>query len=101
MQKTITIRGEKYPRPHIDRMKRKQAKKLKPVLAKVQAEDLDALWEVVGILLPGLPAKVLDDLDVGECKQIMTTSGVAQFNAPADEDEADITVGESGASTGS
>ena len=95
---TIEIRGTKYPEPAMDRMKRKAVKKLKPLLTRLQDEDLDALWDLVGAMVPDLPAKDLDDLDMGECKDILTVAGVAKFNTEADPD---ITAGESSASTNS
>lgn len=98
-EKKITIRGKEYPEPHIDRMKRKAVKKLKPLLAKMQGEDLDALWDLVGVMVPGIPAADLDDLDMGECKDILTTAGVAKFSDDAPDPE--ISAGESSASTNS
>lgn len=104
----ITIKNREYPKPSIDRMKRKQVKKLKPVLERVQAEDLDAIWDLVGLMVPGLPVSVLDDLDMGECKELLESSGVAKFNSgkPAEGEAAAvdgeaITAGESLASTDS
>lgn len=70
---------QNYPAPHIDRMKRKAIKKLKPLLAELQGEDMDSLWELVGALIPGRPAKDLDDLDLGECKELLSGAGVAKF----------------------
>jgi|GEM_PF-3839444 len=100
MSETITINGKEYPAPHIDRMKRKQAKKLKPLLGKLQGEDLEALWDVVALMIPSLTPSALDDLDLGECKAIISRAGVAKFDdVQPDGDE--ITVGESGASTSS
>ncbi|MGP9782527.1 hypothetical protein ACT3UQ_08715 [Glutamicibacter sp. AOP12-B1-11] len=105
---TIEIKGKKYPEPSINRMKRKQIKKLNPVLKRVQGEDLDAIWDMVSLLVPGLTATVLDDLELGECKDILAKSGVVTFeddkpadgeSEPADSDA--ITVGESSASTDS
>ena len=94
----ITIKGKKYPKPSIDSMNREQVRKLKPALAKMQGEDMDALWDVVGQLVPKLPKATLDALTIGECKDILTKAGVAKFDQPAD---GEITVGESSASTGS
>ncbi|MGO1319931.1 MAG: hypothetical protein ACTII7_07795 [Galactobacter sp.] len=102
---TITIRGKKYPQPSLDRLKRKQVKKIKPVLTRVQNEDLDAIWDTVGLLISDLPSTVLDDLELGECKTIIEAAGIAKFSndeepaSGADDDE--ITVGESSASTNS
>ncbi|MGO3147083.1 MAG: hypothetical protein ACTIJ6_05320 [Leucobacter sp.] len=98
-EKTIELRGNTYPAPHIDRMKRKAIKKLKPLLAELQGEDMEALWDLVGALVPGLPAKDLDDLDLGECKALLSDAGVAKFSNDAPEQE--ITAGESSASTNS
>lgn len=98
-EKTIEIRGKKYPAPHIDRMKRKAIKKLKPLLADLQGEDMDALWALVGALIPGLPVKDLDDLDLGECKELLTAAGVANFSS--ETAQPGITAGESSASTNS
>lgn len=98
-EKTITIRGKEYPKPHLDRMKRKQAKALRPLLERLQNEDLDALWDVTGSLVPTLPKKDLDDLEMGECKSILSVAGVAKFDTDADAPE--ITAGESSASTSS
>ena len=105
---TITIKNREYPKPSIDRMKRKQVKKLKPVLERVQGEDLDAIWDLVGLMVPGLPVSVLDDLDMGQCKDLLESSGVAKFSTETPADAADaaaegeaITAGESLASTDS
>lgn len=102
---TITIRSTEYPKPSLNRLKRKQVKKLKPVLSRVQNEDLDAIWDTVGLLVSDLPATVLDDLDLGECKDIIEAAGVAKFSddretEPSSDDD-EITVGESSASTNS
>lgn len=101
---TISIKGKEYPEPSINRMKRKQIKKLNPVLKRVQNEDLDAIWDMVSLLVPTLTASVLDDLELGECKEILEQSGVVQFSKEAPEEPVDsdaITVGESSASTNS
>ena len=100
MSETITINGKEYPAPHIDRMKRKQAKALKPLLGKIQGEDLDALWDVVALMMPSMTKPAVDDLDLGECKRILSAAGVAKFDDAAPVD-GEITVGESGASTSS
>lgn len=100
---TITIANKQYPEPSIDRMKRKQIKKLKPVMARVEAEDLDAIWDLVALMVPDLPAATLDDLDLGDCKKILTDSGVVKFNDGATDAEdtegegTGITAGESSA----
>lgn len=101
---TIEIKGKEYPEPSLDRMKRKQIKKLTPVLKRVQGEDLDAIWDMVALLVPSLSATVLDDLDLGECKDILSKSGVVNFTEDKPEPDADpdaITVGESSASANS
>lgn len=99
--KTITIRGAEYPEPSIDRLKRKQAKNLANVMKEVGAleggiEDvsaLDVLWDLVGIVIPTLPEDVLDDLDLGECQEILSDAGL--FG------EGEVGLGESSASTSS
>lgn len=108
IQKTITIKNREYPEPSIDRMKRKQVKKLKPAMERMKNEDMDAIWEMVGLLVPDLPPAVLDDLELGECKQILEDSGIAKFSndKPAEGEDAAaegdaITAGESLASTDS
>lgn len=104
---TITIREKTYPEPSMDRMKRKTVKKLKPALERMKNEDLDALWELVGLLVPGLNGATLDDLDMGECKGILQDAGIAKFERPEDDAEGDgdaedgITPGESSALTNS
>lgn len=98
-EKTIEIRGNTYPAPAMDRMKRKSVKKLRPLLTRLQEEDLDALWDLVGAMVPDLPVKDLDDLDMGECKSILTIAGVAKFDT--ESPDPDISVGESSASTNS
>lgn len=105
---TITIREKTYPEPSMDRMKRKTVKKLKPALERMKDEDLDALWDLVGMLVPALTPATLDDLEMGECKAILEDSGIARFSKAGDaedEDEGDaeagITPGESSALTNS
>lgn len=105
---TVNINGNTYPAPSIDRLKRKQIKNLNPALERMRNEDLDAIWEIVGLMVPTLPEADLDELDLGDCKKILSDSGIAQFNdsAPADgaeqgDAEAPITLGESSASTDS
>ena len=96
---TITIRGIQYPEPSIDRMKRKQVKAMRPLVARMQDEDLDSLWDIVALVIPALPADTVDDLELGECKAILEKSGLAKFsNEPQSEE---ITAGESSASTNS
>lgn len=94
----MQIKGKKYPKPDINRFKRSQVKALKPAMAKLHAEDFEALWDIIHILFPDLPDDVLDDLDVSECKSIVERAGVAKFT---DDDSGEITVGESSASTSS
>ncbi|WP_346921693.1 hypothetical protein [Glutamicibacter creatinolyticus] len=102
---TITVNGHEYPKPSIDRMKRKQVKKLKPSLERLKNEDMDAVWEIVGLLIPSLSAAKLDDLELGECKEILTNAGIAKFDddkAKTDQETPEgITPGESSASTNS
>ena len=98
IQKTIEIKGKSYPEPSLDRMKRKAVKKLQPNLDRLKNEDLDALWDLVALLVPTLPGAVLDDLELGECKGILAESGVVQVDeekpdADGAEDEK-ITAGE-------
>lgn len=103
-----TIRDKQYPEPSMDRMKRKAVKKLNPILERVKGEDLEGVWELVGLLVPGLPVSTLDDLDLGECKQILEDSGIMKFSgkdatdADGEDDAEDgITPGESSALTNS
>lgn len=98
-EKSIELRGKKYPAPSMNRMKRKAVKKLKPLLERLKNEDLEALWEIVGAMMPTLTVAVLDDLDLGECKSILTDAGVAKFDS--ETPDAEITAGESSASTSS
>lgn len=99
--KTITIRGKKYPEPSIDRMKRKQAKQFQEVSKVIEKDPsgagMDMLWEMVGILMPSLPEDVLDDLDLGECKHVLEVAGAMQFEKDA-EPEPTEALGESVAS---
>lgn len=93
MSDSISIRGKKYPKPHIDNLNRKQVGKLRPLLTKLQKEDLDAVWGVIGVLVPNLPASTLDELQLGECKTILTEAGVANFDNSETKDS-DISMGE-------
>lgn len=95
----ITIRGKEYPKPSIDSMNREQVRKLKPDLAKLQGEDMEAIWDVIGHLIPKLSKETLDSLTIGECKRLLENAGVAKFTEGAPE--SDISVGESSASTDS
>lgn len=103
----ITIRGKKYNKPALERMKRKQVKKLPGLLKVIEnaqntksetaaIESIEVLWDFVGIVLPELPEKVLDDLDVSECQAILQESGfLPDEDAVEPEDEEEITLGES------
>ncbi len=93
MTEMVTVRGKKYPKPHIDKLNRKQVKKLKPLLSRLQGEDLDALWGVIGLLIPELSTSDLDNLTLGECKQVLTEAGVANFD-DAEAGDSEITMGE-------
>lgn len=106
--KTISILDKSYPEPSMDRMKRKQIKKLKPALERLQNEDLDALWDVVALVVPTLPEEALEEIDLGECKKILSDAKIANFDdgnaeaeAAVEVDGAEITAGESSASTNS
>lgn len=98
---TITIRNKKYPKPSIDRLKRSQARKLTGIMKTMDGleggfeslDNLDALWELVGIMVPDLPEDVLDDLEMGECQTILDEAGLLGDDG--------ISVGESSASTSS
>lgn len=94
----VEINGKSYPKPSLDRLKRKEVKKLKPALERLKNEDLDALWELVGLLVPTLSAAALDALDMGQCKEVLTEAGVAKFEddkVTEPESESGISVGES------
>ena len=102
----IKIREKEYPRPSVNLMKRKQVQQLKPALQRMQEEeDMEALWDVLGLMVPDLPKRVLDDLTVGECKRVIQDAGLAVFTGEdaVDEDghDVEITVGESSASANS
>lgn len=107
IQKTIEIKGKTYPEPSIDRMKRKAIKKLQPNIDRLKNEELDALWDLVGLLVPGLSVAVLDDMELGECKKLLNDSGIVKLeDADTGKDDADaegegITPGESLALTDS
>lgn len=99
--KTITIRGKKHPEPNIDRMKRKQAKRFQEIAKSIEKDPsgagMDLLWEMVGVLIPTLPEDDLDDLDMGECKKILSDAGAMQFEDDS-EPVPTVAVGESSAS---
>ena len=48
---------------------------------------MDALWELVEVLLPDLPADTLDDLSFDECQKVLEDAGFF------DDDEG-VTAGE-------
>lgn len=96
---TITIRKKKYPAPSVDRLKRKAVKELQPKLKLMQDGEFEVLWDILGLLMPAMEVEVLDDLDLGEVKQVLEDAGIAKFTE--DADDAEISVGESSASTSS
>ena len=94
----IDIRGKEYPSPSVDRLKRAAVKKLNPLLTLMQDGEFEVLWDILGMLTPTMEKKVLDDLDLGEVKQILQDAGIANFTGA---DAEGITAGESSASTNS
>ena len=51
-------------------------------------EAMDALWELVEVLLPDLPADTLDDLSFDECQKVLQDAGFF------DDDAEGVTAGE-------
>lgn len=89
---TMQIRGKKYPKPNPNKFKRHQVKAIKPIMAKIQDNDMEALWEVIELLFPDIPAHELDDLDLAECKSIVERAEIASFK---NESGDSISLGES------
>ena len=93
MADTIKIAGKTYPKPRVERFKRKDARALTALMKRVQDDemDLDALWDMVDVAVPTLPEDVLDDLTVEECQQVMIDAGIF---AETDKVSEDVSVGE-------
>lgn len=96
MTEHIEIKGKKYAKPDVNRIKRGQAKQMKKIGARAES-DLSALWDLLEVLVPGIPTEVVDDLEVGEVKQILTDAGVIQDTESNDPET--VTMGESSASS--
>lgn len=96
MTEQIEIKGKKYTKPDVNRIKRGQAKQMKKIGARAES-DLSALWDLLEVLVPGIPTEVVDDLEVGEVKQILTDAGVIQDTENTDPEA--VTMGESSASS--
>ena len=100
--KTITIRGKEYPEPSVDRLKRKQAKKFQEISKQIERSPsgvpIDMLWDMAEILVPNLPEDVLDDLELGEIKEMIESAGIMNFSEDAGGGEASEELGESSAS---
>lgn len=92
----IKIRGVEYRKPSIGGLKRKQARRFGEVIGSVSGleggldnlEAMDALWELVEVLLPDLPADTLDDLEFDECQKVLHDAGFY------DDDAEGVTAGE-------
>lgn len=111
MSDMIEIRGKKYLKPAMERMKRKQIKEFQAMANQYldpADTDWDVLWDMIEVLVPKLPKSVLDDLEMGECQRILVDSGIISMKddgtpETGSDDDADvseeITMGESSAST--
>ncbi|MHC6175471.1 hypothetical protein [Glutamicibacter sp. X7] len=104
---TVNIGGKEHPKIHMDHLKRGQIQGLKPLLEKLnESQDLEVAWDIIPVLFPGVSQEEADDLTIGECKKILSDAGIASFDDPNAKPEsapqnAEITLGESSASTNS
>jgi len=90
--KTVKVGRKTYPVRLPERMNRKQIRALKDAHLRANENDVEALWEIFELFVPGCPSDVVDELTAGEIGDILRTANLMAGDVDSP------TVGESSAS---
>lgn len=74
MLKNVTIEGKEYKALNPNDMNRVQIKGLKKIM--YNQDDMESLWDLLALVVPGLPAKVRDNLTVTEVNAALAEAGI-------------------------
>src|SRR5690625_7371688 len=109
MPDAVKYKGKTYKVNGFNNLSRKQVRTLRGAIEQVNAatrggagteQQLDAaeaLWDMVSIVLPSIPAKVLDDMGMDDAQDLLNRAGITRSVGGDDE----VSLGESPASTDS
>ena len=110
MPDTVKYKGKTYKVNGFNNLSRKQVRTLRGAIEQVNAgssndattmQQLDAseaLWDMVSIVLPSIPERVLDDMGMDDAQDLLSRAGIIQDTTDSGDDEG-VSLGESAAST--
>ncbi len=110
MPEVVKYKGKNYKVNGFNNLSRKQVRTLREAIVRANAmgegggdttQQLDAaeaLWDMVGVVLPTIPEKVLDEMGMDDAQDLLSRAGIIKGDLAGGED---VTLGESSASTDS
>lgn len=112
MPEVVKYKGKNYKVNQFNNLSRKQVRTLREAVTRANAtsgegvsvsDQLDAseaLWDMVAVVLPGIPEKALDDMGMDDAQDLLRRAGIIQGAIAGDGGEG-VSLGESSASTDS
>lgn len=112
MPNVVKYKGKNYKVNSFNNLSRKQVRTLRTAVETANslgkegatvAEQLDAseaLWDMVSVVMPTIPEKVLDEMGMDDAEDLLKRSGIIQGGLDGGDGDG-VTLGESAASTDS
>lgn len=109
MPEVVKYKGKNYKVSGFNNLSRKQIRTLRSAIERANSMDAEgvstmdqmdaaeALWDMVSVILPTIPEKVLDDMGMDEAEGLLRRAGIIQGTIS----DSGVSLGESSASTDS
>lgn len=82
----IKIGRKSYPVKKPNDMNRREVREFQDAFKRAQANELDAVWDLLAAVAPTIPDEVLDELTASQIEQALRESGVIE----GEEDEPSV-----------